>query len=176
VAVGRSLPEEPVRQSLGARTREVLRQPCVRSSTGNCHPTLAFAPGSADARYSSRNLVEDRRQESRRWRRVRETSPCSETPLTKSSCPSILPHPIRSFVDWSFVEFRDEITPPLLGTSTKPPAVGSLRRSASSDSNAEVDAIRVQPASLPISTLASWAGRRTEAFGLGRYSRSSTVF
>ena len=41
--------------------------------------------------------------------------------------------------------------------------LASLRRSASSDSNAEVDAIRVLPASLPISMLAfvlGWQAHR----------------
>jgi hypothetical protein len=55
--------------------------------------------------------------------------------------------------------------------------LASLRRSASSDSNAEVDAIRVLPDLFQSAYWRlSWAGRRTEAFCLGRSSRCSTVF
>ncbi|MDX6458990.1 MAG: hypothetical protein QOE55_2687, partial [Acidobacteriaceae bacterium] len=55
-------------------------------------------PEIGGAKYSSRNLEEDRKQESLRPRRARGTSPCSETPWTKRSSASILPHSMKQWL------------------------------------------------------------------------------
>src|ERR1700722_14531605 len=93
--VGRSLLEEPEQRSLGVRRLQALRPPHGRSSTGNCHNYFAADLGLAEKRYCSQSLAENRKREPPRQRREQETSPCSETPWTKSSSFSILAHPTK---------------------------------------------------------------------------------
>ena len=90
--VGRALPEGPERQSHEARRLRELRRLRERSSTSNCHMSLAADLGVVDKRCCSQSLAGSRRQGPPRRRRARETSPYNETPWTKSSSFSILPH------------------------------------------------------------------------------------
>jgi hypothetical protein len=117
--VGWHLPEGPERQSHEARRLEGLRRLRGRSSTSNCHMSLAADLGLAEKRCCSQSLAGSRRQESPRPRRARETSPYSETPWAKSSSSSILPHSIRQDPAFCPTWHRAIVTPQLCFDGTR---------------------------------------------------------